>query len=331
MYRRASLRVAAARNGYVHSIRSGTRSLVSTVLLNRAWENETMPTLRAELQKRGLSAKGLKATLITRIREFDEQQARASPSPSSSSPTAAQTRTRNASTASAPPTSSSSPPPPLSPSPTPTFASTSTSPSIAPSYPSEVLDVVLPDLSAMPPPEPIQVVRPSLTFRELLSTHPQPLYPDMSSLVSTDSAPTFKELPKILVVGGESTHATSFNMLSVEDDPADGGIPAAPEPNTAKGLRGLAYDMLDDLGLPRELSLPPAAKDATALVADAADETVELDREAVRPKTRELNPEERWGATALVASLFGIWVLAGVFAPRPAQVETHDGTSSKKH
>ena len=48
----SSVRVAA-RN--VHSARIQSRSLVSTVLLNRSWDNESVVTLRDELKKRGLS------------------------------------------------------------------------------------------------------------------------------------------------------------------------------------------------------------------------------------------------------------------------------------
>ncbi|KAM6500481.1 hypothetical protein JOM56_003495 [Amanita muscaria] len=47
------------------------RSLASTVLLNRSWEQETVATLRTEARSRGLSTKGNKATIIARIQQHD--------------------------------------------------------------------------------------------------------------------------------------------------------------------------------------------------------------------------------------------------------------------
>lgn len=69
-----------------------TRSFVSTVLLTKAWENETVNELRKEARKRGLPASvhpfspyvprthlpdfsgGNKATLITRLQQHDNNQ-----------------------------------------------------------------------------------------------------------------------------------------------------------------------------------------------------------------------------------------------------------------
>ncbi|KAG6866951.1 hypothetical protein C0991_003867 [Blastosporella zonata] len=49
------------------------RSFVSSVLLTRTWENESIPDLRKELKARGLSVKGNKANLILRIQENEKR------------------------------------------------------------------------------------------------------------------------------------------------------------------------------------------------------------------------------------------------------------------
>ncbi|KAJ2968819.1 hypothetical protein NUW54_g13107 [Trametes sanguinea] len=51
-----------------------SRSFVSTVLLTKAWENETINELRKEARKRGLPAGGNKATLITRLQQDDKKR-----------------------------------------------------------------------------------------------------------------------------------------------------------------------------------------------------------------------------------------------------------------
>ncbi|KAG6900857.1 hypothetical protein C0993_009975 [Termitomyces sp. T159_Od127] len=52
--------------------RPRARSFVSSVLLSRTWENESVADLRRELKTRGLPVKGTKATLILRIREHEQ-------------------------------------------------------------------------------------------------------------------------------------------------------------------------------------------------------------------------------------------------------------------
>jgi hypothetical protein len=47
------------------------RFFVSSVLLTRAWENESVSDLKRELKERGLSRNGNKSTLITRIQEHE--------------------------------------------------------------------------------------------------------------------------------------------------------------------------------------------------------------------------------------------------------------------
>ena len=75
------------------AVNANSRSFVSTVLLSKNWENETVADLRRELKKRGLTwwvikfpfrhrnnrdrySSGNKSSLITRLSEHDEHQQR---------------------------------------------------------------------------------------------------------------------------------------------------------------------------------------------------------------------------------------------------------------
>jgi len=49
-------------------------SCVSTVLLSKSWENETVAELRKEARGRGLSTSGNKATLVSRLRIHEEKR-----------------------------------------------------------------------------------------------------------------------------------------------------------------------------------------------------------------------------------------------------------------
>ncbi|KZV64927.1 hypothetical protein PENSPDRAFT_148826 [Peniophora sp. CONT] len=303
----SSLRVAA-RNA--HPARLQSRSLVSTVLLNRSWETESVVTLRDELKKRGLSARGNKATLITRIRDHEtEQTSPAAPTPS------APAQARSASTTAAPAASSPTPPPP----PTATPINNQ-------SYSVDTLNVQLPDLSKETYEEPVQI---PLYFDFYDSAKP--------NSASTNSAPTEIPIPKILVVGGDSTKAAASNMVSVAEDAiysiSSASTSQTLPPNTASGLRGLYYDVLDDLGLPRTLSLP-AAKEAIAeatasaqtLVADGV--AANVDKGTVHPKSRDLTDDERKGAWGLVGILVGSFIGAGILGPKPVAAEK---TSASEH
>ncbi len=52
----SAMHAAALRVPLRHALASQRRSFVSTVLLTKAWENETVSELRKEARKRGLSA-----------------------------------------------------------------------------------------------------------------------------------------------------------------------------------------------------------------------------------------------------------------------------------
>lgn len=132
------------------------RSFVSTVLLSRTWENETVLELRKEARVRGLStyvstspfsrpdddhSRGNKSTLIARIQEHEENGAAPSPPPRTS---------RNASTNPVPPKATSqaaSPGIPLAAQPGRLSSN------------SDFSAIKLPNLSRPPPNVPVQVVR----------------------------------------------------------------------------------------------------------------------------------------------------------------------------
>ncbi|KAF9052840.1 hypothetical protein BJ165DRAFT_1443443 [Panaeolus papilionaceus] len=52
-----------------------SRSFVSSALLTRAWRDETLAQLRQEAKSRGLSSKGTKAVLASRLEEYEKAQA----------------------------------------------------------------------------------------------------------------------------------------------------------------------------------------------------------------------------------------------------------------
>ncbi|OBZ75080.1 hypothetical protein A0H81_04265 [Grifola frondosa] len=148
------------------------RNFVSTVLLMRTWENESVNDLRKEAKKRGLSPRGNRATLITRLQRDEEQKTLASTTPLPSQPK----QVRHASTETE----------------VPGIPSTANS---GPVWPKEFMDIKIPDVS-QPIPEPQTQV---------------PFVPDLwdSSKVKADSAPpeeTDSSIPKILAVAGAATH-----------------------------------------------------------------------------------------------------------------------------
>ncbi|KAI0322247.1 hypothetical protein OF83DRAFT_1095273 [Amylostereum chailletii] len=271
---RASLQAVPRRS----LLPSPSRSLVSTVLLNRSWENETVTDLKQEAKKRGLAQKGNKATLITRIQEFDRTSSQpvSSTQPSSSTVRLATTDASTASTASTPP-----PPPKV--------------------YPKEYLNVTLPDLS-VPPPEPLIQI---------------PFLPDFweSSRLKVESTPAEIPLPKVLVVGGESTHSTSSpasDILSATT--IDPTAIVTPERSNASGLRGLLGDVADDVGLPRTFVLPsaPTTVSTDLGIGEPGKAPVQDVAEEIAPRARPLDSEEQRGVWVLLGLFAGSWLTAGL-------------------
>ncbi|KAI0093884.1 hypothetical protein BDY19DRAFT_919440 [Irpex rosettiformis] len=166
------------------------RSFVSTVLLTRNWENETVNVLKNEAKKRGLLQTGNKSTLVSRLRDFEREQVS-----QSGPPPVIQQQVRLASTTEVPGIPSSSRPSP-----------------IPPNYPKEFLDVKIPDVSQLPPEPPVEA----------------PFVPDFweSSRVKAELAPPPppESSPiKVLAVAGAATHiggGPSHNLYSPESSAA---------------------------------------------------------------------------------------------------------------
>ncbi|KAJ8521632.1 hypothetical protein ONZ45_g1674 [Pleurotus djamor] len=214
--------------------RGQTRSFVSSVLLSKTWQNETVVDLRKEARNRGLSTKGNKASLISRIQEHERL--------SFSSQLPIQTPVRNATTVA---TSASEGEAPGKPTP-----SDATSPSDAESF----FKVNIPD-AFQPEPEPLIQV---------------PYVPDLwNSEQVTESIESDVEeinepaLPKLVVVGGEVTQLAGGPTHDLVDSvgvdtPFDAhkepdAVPTTSEPQQAssKTDQGFWGDVAEDIGLPQ--------------------------------------------------------------------------------
>ncbi|KAI0665221.1 hypothetical protein C8Q70DRAFT_1049382 [Cubamyces menziesii] len=282
-----------------HASTSNTRSFVSTVLLTKAWENETVNELRKEARKRGLSAVGNKATLITRLQQDDKRRT-LSVEPVSAAP---QPQARHASTLDTPTE-------------VPGIPSTA-----EPNYPKYNLEIKMPNVSE-PEPE---------------SPTPIPFLPDFweSSKVKKEAAPpepAHTPKPKVMTVAGDITHpggGPSHNLYSPSD-----AVPASPENAPTSTLGQLAADMAEDLGLPTSLKRAPPA-DAQY---DVAQKT-ETSGGQGKSYSRTLDQDERVGVWVLLGLFAGSWLAAGYFAPISEWVhkaeekaeEVEDKAAAKKH
>ncbi|CDO69521.1 hypothetical protein BN946_scf184785.g26 [Trametes cinnabarina] len=286
-----------------HSAVPRSRSFVSTVLLTKAWENETVNELRREARKRGLPAGGSKATLITRLQQDDKKRT-LSQEPVSTAP---QTQVRHASTVE-----------------TPTEVPGVPSSGTEPAYPKFTLDVKLPDISE-PEPEP---------------PTPIPLVPDLweSSKIKKEAAPPQPDnvpKPKVITVAGAATHpggGPSHNLYSPTASVSSANGANANEPKSTLGQ--LAADMAEDLGLPTSFARAPPAESQY----DVAQKT-ETSGGQDKSYSRTLDKDERVGVWIIVGLFASSWVAAGYFAPTSAwahQVEVKvedvaEKTAGKKH
>ncbi|KAL4247297.1 hypothetical protein ABKN59_008532 [Abortiporus biennis] len=192
------------------------RHFVSTVLLTRNWENESVVNLRKEAKSRGLPQSGNKATLITRLQQFEEKRNFTPP------PAPVQQQVRHASTTEVPGVPSSSEPPVL-----------------PHNYPKELLDVHIPDTNIPIPELPVQI----------------PFVPDFwdSQLVkaASEKEPPPPSSPHVLAVAGDTelvTGGTPYSQYG-EVEPS-----AEPTVDTTKTtfFEDVAYDLL----IPTSLKLP---------------------------------------------------------------------------
>ncbi|KAF8163341.1 hypothetical protein B0H34DRAFT_695068 [Crassisporium funariophilum] len=198
------------------------RNLVSSALLMRTWQNETIGQLRQEAKILGLSPKGNKATLISRLEEHEKNVAYEPVLPTLSA------GVRHVSTGSTPSASSEAPGIPEMPQ------------IPIPSTLASFLDVKIPDLSQSDPLPPVQI----------------PYVPDFwdsSPVVETEAEVV---LPKLLVVAGSDTHhggGPSHNLLDItlsSDGIGASSSSSPPMVTHSSGERGLLDDMAEDIGLP---------------------------------------------------------------------------------
>ncbi|KAI0721050.1 hypothetical protein C8T65DRAFT_632062 [Cerioporus squamosus] len=270
------MHAAALRVPLRHAVASQRRSFVSTVLLTKAWENETVVELRKEARKRGLSSTGNKATLIMRL-QHDEKQKSFAPEPTSTAP-----QVRRASTSTETPTE------------VPGVPSTA-----EPNYPKYNLDIKIPEAA-----EP-----------EVEAPVPIPFFPDSweSSKLKHESVPAQSAPstgPKVVVVAGEATHpggGPSHNLYSPSSSSSPSSAPR-PAPKTAVGQ--LLAGMADDLGVPTTFKLPGAADGQY----DVAAKT-ETSGAQEKTYSRKLDGDEKKGLWVLLGVFAGSWIAAGAFAP----------------
>ncbi|KAH9843030.1 uncharacterized protein C8Q71DRAFT_735623 [Rhodofomes roseus] len=192
------------------------RSFVSTVLLTKSWESETVNELKKEAKRRGLSLQGNKATLVTRLRQ-DDQHKSVTPGPAVSANVPKQVR--HASTAEVPGIPSTSQPPPM-----------------PKEFPREFLRVALPDVSQPDPETPVQIpLLPDLWGASASAPKAQP---------STDSGAL---APKMVAVAGSATHHGGGPTHSLSSDEAYVEEDTTPAKSENKSIW---RDIVDDLNLP---------------------------------------------------------------------------------
>jgi len=193
------------------------RSFVSSVLLSKSWDSETLSDIKKELKKRGLLRTGNKATLITRITEHDHRKQLELLSGSS-----APDQLCHASTGSTPGIPASS--------------------EATPYFPVEYLAAKLPDLSQPFPEPPVQI--------PFVPDHweSSKAKPQVDSSESTT--------PKISTVTHAATHpggGPSHNLYQMSEHahPLDSN-----KPSTSSSKAGLWSDVVNDLGLPTSVKAP---------------------------------------------------------------------------
>jgi len=204
-------------------LRAHQRNFVSSVLLTRTWENETVAELRRETRIRGLSPKGNKASLILKIQDHDRTKTFDAIAPRSPSDPV---RAQDMSTVAAG-HESIAPGIPL--------ASQATRP-----LPKVFMNTNMPDISQPDPEPPIQI----------------PYVPDFwDSFVPAPKGHEVEEpLPKLLVVAGADTHpggGPSHNLhdANASTEPTENDVSNKPT-STQQGQGGLWDDIAEDLGIP---------------------------------------------------------------------------------
>jgi hypothetical protein len=267
------------------------RNFVSTVLLSRTWENETLATLRHEAKTRGLSTKGNKSVIINRIQEYEESRALpfSQPAPAAS---------RNVSSSTAPPQAASPGIPPAS---QPTSASKT----------SDFFLVRLPDLSQDGPCEPVQA----------------PFVPDFWDSSSPKPEPIEPSHPKLHVVSGSATHpdgGPTYNLEKPQDAVViEEMVVIEPEGQAKPAIEsGFFRELANDLGLPRSFRVGEAVSNVVRAAKEQGPD--------VYAKSRPLNNEQTRGVWVLLGLLAGSWIVGG-WVNRARSVPEVHGTEEGKH
>ncbi|KAI6005625.1 hypothetical protein EDD15DRAFT_2566605 [Pisolithus albus] len=290
---RSVLQQSATRRLSLHA-----RTFVSTVLLSRTWENETVVDLRKEAKLRGLSTRGNKPALIARLQEYEESKV--APPPQNPSPPSRDVpgASRKASSRAAPTSDPATPAPLQGSSPADTPPSSERQ---KPSASAEFFAFKMPDLDRPTPSSSAQV----------------PYLPDFwdsakSNATLTDPDP---EPPKLHVVGGAVTHHDGGPTHHLEKPSEIGTVqPAAPVADDVIVIKSAnLQELFTELGIPTTIRLRPRVVDAT------------VDESPIR--SRPLTNEERTGVYALLGILVGSWVLGGILSPRP---EVEDESPSRR-
>ncbi|KAF5381085.1 hypothetical protein D9615_003991 [Tricholomella constricta] len=205
------------------------RNFVSSVLLTRTWENESVAELRKELKNRGLPQKGNKANLILRIQEYDSDKTLAA-------------------------IASHDPPVPATIRQMSTPAAVHAGEGVAPGIPpasqrtcattEAFMNINMPNLWKPVPEFPIQI----------------PYVPDFWDSSVTAVCPEAEEaLPKLLVVAGADTHLSGGPSHKLVDENAavdTDTTSASATQNSKEG--GIWDDIADDIGIPRPKTLKSA-------------------------------------------------------------------------
>jgi len=256
------------------------RHFVSTVLLTRSWETETVATLRTEAKTRGLSSRGNKATLITRLQEHDKQAHYVDSPTKPPTPFQQVQQARHASH--------------VAETEVPGVPSSSEPPILSPSFPKQFLDVHLPDTNQPIPEETVQI----------------PFVPDFwnSQRVKAESAPPPVEepsTPTVISVAGD--HPFISNNPSEALD-AEIEIEFEPRRDTTKTT--VWQDIVEDLAIPT--TFRPPVSDLSQL-GDYIPEVTGRSGRGERDYSRTLDKDEVRGVWVLVGLLTGSWLAAGIF------------------
>jgi len=265
------------------------RPFVSTVLLSRTWESETVVELRKQAKARGLSTKGNKSTLIARIEEH-ENSATSTPPPTRTPGTI-----RSASTNVVPPAS-------------PKKTSQAASPGIPlaarPDTKPDFLAIKLPDLSQRPTNAPVQV----------------PYVPDFwNSARPKSDAPLEPELPKLHVVSGSVTHydgGPTYNLEKHQEGDSPSTTVQADNPPASKEV-GFWADFWESFGLPRSFRFRRTLSAAGNLAVRAGEDESQT-------RSRPLTNEERKGLYILLGIIGGSWLVGGLVNRPTVLAEEHD-------